>query len=93
MASIKIGIIGDFDSDSPIHAATNDAIQHAAEALRMSVASTWIPTPELAAGNGSARLEQFHGLWAGPGSPYASMTGMLTGIRFARERGWPFLGT
>jgi len=93
MKLIKIGIIGDFDSDSPIHEATNTAVQHGAEALRISIAPAWIPTMELEAADGAARLEQFHGLWAGPGSPYASMQGMLKGIRFARERGRPFLGT
>jgi CTP synthase (UTP-ammonia lyase) len=33
------------------------------------------------------------GIWGSPGSPYVSGDGMLAGIRFARERGLPYLGT
>jgi CTP synthase (UTP-ammonia lyase) len=35
----------------------------------------------------------FDGLWCVPASPYRSMDGALTAIRFARERSRPFLGT
>ncbi len=38
-------------------------------------------------------LDRFDGLWASPGSPYLSMDGALDCIRFARERGKPFVGT
>jgi len=38
-------------------------------------------------------LRQYDALWCAPGSPYKSMAGALRAIRFARERGWPFLGT
>jgi CTP synthase (UTP-ammonia lyase) len=38
-------------------------------------------------------MEACHGLWASPGSPYLSFAGMLQGIRFARTRNWPFVGT
>lgn len=33
------------------------------------------------------------GIWVVPGSPYRSMTGVLTAIRHAREAGVPYLGT
>jgi len=42
---------------------------------------------------GTGALETFDGLWAAPGAPYRSLQGGLTGIRFARERGVPFVGT
>jgi CTP synthase (UTP-ammonia lyase) len=38
-------------------------------------------------------LRRFDALWCAPGSPYQSMDGALQGIRFAREEGWPFIGT
>ncbi|HMF75730.1 MAG TPA: hypothetical protein VK604_08730 [Bryobacteraceae bacterium] len=43
----RIGIIGDFNRDNAIHIATNDGIQHAAEALNKSFESVWLPTDEL----------------------------------------------
>jgi len=35
----------------------------------------------------------YGGIVAAPGSPYASMEGVLAAIRHARERGVPFTGT
>jgi CTP synthase (UTP-ammonia lyase) len=79
---VTVGIIGDFDAASETHQATNKALDHAARALA-------------APGSGSVErtLKAFDALWAAPGSPYRSMEGALRGIRFARERGWPFVGT
>lgn len=90
---IRIGILGDFNPEFPSHNATNDALQHAANKLSMTVASEWLPTPSLIGPEAKKVLEQFDGLWASPGSPYKSMDGMLKGIEFARRRDWPFLGT
>jgi YD repeat-containing protein len=39
------------------------------------------------------RLSRFDGLWIAPASPYRSMDGALTAIRYARERGVPLVGT
>ncbi len=89
---IRIGIIGDFNPASRYHLATNAAIQHAAAALACPVEITWLPTPELE-DSPSAKLGSFDGLWCAPGSPYASMTGALNGIRYAREHGKAFTGT
>lgn len=89
--SVKIGIIGDFNPDYPSHIATNEAINHAGNALGISVEVKWIPTPSIE--NQPATLEQFDALWCSPGSPYQSMEGALQAIRFAREQDYPFLGT
>lgn len=90
---VRIGIIGDFRASSPTHVPTNDAIQHAAAALGLAVESAWIPTEDLEGAGATRRLADWDGLWASPGSPYKSMDGALNGIRFARERGRPFVGT
>lgn len=92
MKRARIGVIGDFDAARPTHVATNDAIARAARALGAAVDVTWVPTDAIAS-SGAASLEQFDGLWASPGSPYLSMEGMLDAIRFARERGKPFVAT
>ena len=91
--AVRIGILGDFNPDFRSHHATNDALQHAAAKLQITVESAWVPTPSLLEAKGVKALESFDGLWASPGSPYHSMEGMLKGIEFARSRDWPFLGT
>ncbi len=90
--SVRIGIIGDFDG-RPSHFATNEAIEHSAEALEIEAEVHWLPTPLLLHPDGERALAVCDGLWAAPGSPYQSMEGALEGIRFARERDWPFVGT
>jgi len=91
--TVRIGIIGDFDPGSRYHHATNESIHHAAQALALPVEITWLPTPELEGASAAALLEPFDGLWCAPGSPYQSMQGALDGIRYAREKGKPFIGT
>ncbi len=93
MTRIRIGIIGDFRPASPSHAATNDAIRHAAAAMGVEPVIYWTPTPSLAAPGAAEQLAIHDAIVAAPGSPYASLEGALAGIRFARERGKPFLGT
>lgn len=90
---MRIGIIGDFNPESRSHQATNDALQHAARKLGMTVESEWLPTPSLIKQDAEKKLESLDGLWASAGSPYQSFDGMLKGIEFARRRDWPFLGT
>lgn len=89
---VTIGVIGDFDGRVS-HVATNEAIGHAAAALAIETQVHWLPTPLLLSPEGAGMLARCDALWASPGSPYQSMEGALTGIRFARERNWPFVGT
>ena len=88
-----VGIIGDYDSNLRSHIATNGALSHAARALSAAVDSSWIPTRSLSNGFDEATLKRFDALWCAPGSPYKSMDGALRAIQFAREKGWPFVGT
>jgi CTP synthase (UTP-ammonia lyase) len=92
VARPRIGVIGDFRPEARTHAATNHALAAAGEALGLSLEVRWVGTEAIEA-RGSALLEAFDGLWASPGSPYRSLEGALAGIRFARERGRPFIGT
>jgi CTP synthase (UTP-ammonia lyase) len=91
--TIKIGVIGDFDSNKISHPATNAAIRHAAKYLSIEASITWIPTPSLLTAKGQKYLAEFDGLWASPGSPYQSADGMVQGIQIARELDRPFTGT
>jgi CTP synthase (UTP-ammonia lyase) len=91
--AVRIGILGDFNADFRSHHATNDALQHAAHKLKITVESEWLPTPSLAVPGAEKKLETFDGLWGSPGSPFKSFDGMLKGIEFARRHDWPYLGT
>jgi CTP synthase (UTP-ammonia lyase) len=90
---LRVGIIGDFDPRLRTHLATNEALRHAAYALARTVDTVWLPTESLEKAAGEATLQQFDALWCAPSSPYKSMHGALKGIQWAREKGWPFLGT
>jgi CTP synthase (UTP-ammonia lyase) len=83
-AEMRVGVIGDFNPSS---------VSHAAAALGRRVATSWVPTPALTPQSAGAILASFDALWRSPGSPYRSMSGAIAGIRFAREKGWPFFGT
>jgi CTP synthase (UTP-ammonia lyase) len=89
---IKIGVIGDYNAVLRAHDATNDALQHAANALHTEVSIHWLPTPSLE-GEVITNLGSYSALWIAPGSPYANMEGVLHSIRFAREQQIPLLGT
>jgi CTP synthase (UTP-ammonia lyase) len=90
---IKIGIIGDFDPNLRSHIATNEALKRAAKDLCVTLEFEWLPTLPLEEESSLKRLKTFDALWCAPGSPYESMDGALSSIRFAREKGWPFIGT
>jgi CTP synthase (UTP-ammonia lyase) len=87
MAAVRMGIIGDFNSENPTHVATNSGIHHAAKALGKVIKAVWLPTDE------PIEYEQFNGLFCSPGSPYKSLEGALSGIQYARENNVPFIGT
>ena len=85
---VQIGIVGDFCAEFGPHGVTNCFIEHAAACSGVEVASSWLDTDQV---SGKA-LEQFDALWIAPGSPYRSVEGALTAIRFARENGLPLGG-
>ena len=89
----SLAIVADFDPKSKSHVATNAAVAHCVTALGVAVEPRWIPTGELANESGVKRLAEYGGIWIGPGSPYNSMDGALSAIRFARENRIPLLGT
>ena len=69
------------------------SLAHAAEALEMRAESVWLDTDTLDNTDVEARLAEYDAIWCGTSSPYRSMQGALRAIRFARERGVPFIGT
>jgi CTP synthase (UTP-ammonia lyase) len=89
---LQIAILGDREVSRPTHVATDQALSHAAQALRLEVEPRWLATAALAE-LPVDRLASFAGFFVAPGSPYRSLEGALRGIRYAREAGRPLLGT
>jgi len=92
-SEVRIGIVADYNSKNRYHVATEASMGHAAGALGIQAKVTWLDTDTLDNESATKRLEGFDGLVAGTSSPYRSMEGALRSIRFARERGRPFIGT
>jgi len=90
--TMRIGLVGDFDSQVKAHVAIPQAVALAANALACDAGTYWLATPLLERDSGQL-LSTYDALWCVPASPYASMNGALRAIRFAREQGVPFLGT
>jgi CTP synthase (UTP-ammonia lyase) len=90
--SIRIGLIGDYDPEVKAHIAIPRAVALASHTNSFDAEIHWLPTPLLES-NDEHALSTYDAFWCVPGSPYASMDGALCAIRFARERGYPFLGT
>jgi CTP synthase (UTP-ammonia lyase) len=89
-AAVNIGIVGDRDESIAAHRALPIALDLAAQAQGLSMRYEWLATDAI---DDAQRLVPFDALWCVPGSPYRSMDGTLRAIRYARERGMPFLGT
>lgn len=87
MSTVRIGVIGDFNSENPTHLATNHGLEHGAEALGKEFRVVWLPTDAM------HEYGDFDGLFCSPGSPYRSLEGAVAGIQYAREHGTPFMGT
>jgi len=87
---IRIALIGDYDPSVTAHQAIPIALALASETLGHPVRPRWVPTEQVCR---SQALADFDAVWCVPASPYRSIVGALTAIRFAREAPRPFLGT
>jgi CTP synthase (UTP-ammonia lyase) len=90
--SIRIGLVGDYDPEVKAHIAIPRAVALASRTKAFDAETFWLSTP-LLENNAEELLSAYDALWCVPASPYTSMDGALNAIRFARERGYPFLGT
>ena len=89
MKRIRMGLIGDHNDTHLAHRAIPHALEVCASAAKCGVEPVWLDTVRCE----TERLEGFDAFWCVPASPYRSMEGALRAIRFAREKGQPFLGT
>jgi len=90
MTKINIGLIGDFNPDVTAHRAIPLALSLSSKRFGIEINPVWLPTDFI---KNNAQLNSLDGLWCVPASPYKSMEGALTAIKYARENKIPFLGT
>lgn len=84
-----IALLGDYKPDYEPHYRAVEVLEQGQHTIPLSFA--WVPTGQLEQDT-EAVLTNFSGIWAGSG-PYKSKTGILNGIRYARQHNVPFLGT
>ena len=89
-SSTRIGLIGDHNPAVIAHQAIPRALELAGRSVGVSVQAEWVPTESI---RDFSRVSDLDGLWCVPATPYTSTEGALRAIRFAREKGRPFLGT
>lgn len=87
-----VALIGDRDDSVQAHRAIPIALGLATEHASTHLDWTWVGTDTLD-GDVPEKLGGFDAAWCVPASPYASTSGALAAIRWARESGRPFLGT
>ena len=92
MPKAHLALVGDYRPEVGAHQAIPLALALARSAGTPAPGWTWVHTATLS-GDVPARLQAFDGIWVVPASPYANTAGAIAAIRFARERGRPFLGT
>lgn len=85
---VVIGLVGDRNPANRTHLATEEAFAEAPAARGVE----WLATERLS-GTAALDLAGYAGFLITPGSPYRSMDGALTAIRYAREHQVPLLGT
>jgi CTP synthase (UTP-ammonia lyase) len=88
----RIAVVGDRLVGSEPQDTIEPAVAHASAALGGQCDVVWVPTPDLL-DDADAVLDAADAVWCAPGSPFVSLEGALAGIRWARERRVPFLGT
>src|SRR5215471_14711207 len=88
---LRIAVVGDYSPEFPPHVKTNEAFEHAADALGVSIDAHWIPTRSL--DDDVTELARCNAVLVSPGAPYKSMTGVLNSIRYCRQTGVLLLGT
>ena len=90
---MRIAVVGDYNPDFFTHPATTEALLEAGKGAGLDVQPEWIATDSFRPEDAPERLHAYDGIFLAPGSPYRSMPSALAAVRFARERGRPFVAT
>lgn len=87
----RVALVGDYKPAVIAHQAIPEALRLASFQTGVNVEGVWIHTASIA--DPPAQLLDFVGIWCVPASRYANADGALEAVRYAREQGFPFLGT
>ena len=85
----KLVIVGEYNPAWETHRFTNAALEHAQQALALSLDVAWCSTQAIT----RRVLAEANGFWLATGTPYKNMHQALAVIRYAREHNIPCLGT
>lgn len=86
----RVALVGDRSADVRAHARIPVVLDFLNAGTGDPIEVYWLATTAI---SGPDDVGGFDGVWVVPGSPYASMAGVLEAIRGARESGTPLLGT
>ncbi|MGA7989506.1 MAG: hypothetical protein WCB51_14045 [Candidatus Dormiibacterota bacterium] len=89
---LTICIVGDRNPRNETHAASTEAVRHAARHIGVEVDVVWAPTVDITSVDAPV-LCHADAVLIAPGSPYRSMDGALCAITHARLHDVPLLGT
>ncbi|MEX2654303.1 MAG: CTP synthase [Acidimicrobiia bacterium] len=89
---VTIGIVGKYVDLPDAYLSVAEALRHGAAANDLSLDLRWIPSDELTGMLSSSYLDDLDGMVVPGGFGSRGVEGKIAAIRFARERGIPFLG-
>lgn len=87
--AIRVAVLGQYVVGRPPRDSIEPAINHAADALGLSVKTQWLDEADVT----PAILDDFDALFIAPGSPLEPFENILNAIGLARQRAVPCLGT
>ncbi|MCS6790024.1 MAG: CTP synthase [Bacteroidia bacterium] len=92
MHTVRIALIGKYVELHDAYKSIQEALIHAGGWQAVQIDLLWIHSQELTQENIARRLRDVQGILVAPGFGERGIEGKITAIRYARERGIPFLG-
>jgi len=90
--AVTVGVIGKYTSVRDSYASIIQALEHSGAMLGGKVQLVWVDSAELTESNVHSKLEGIHGVIVPGGFGVRGAEGKIACIRYARERGIPYLG-
>jgi CTP synthase len=90
--AVRIGIIGKYTKVRDSYASIIQALEHAGAHWRARVELEWVDSADLSEANVSDRLNHLDGIIVPGGFGVRGVDGKIACVRYAREKGVPYLG-
>jgi len=90
--TVRIGIIGKYTKVRDSYASIIQSLEHAGTQLRAKVELSWVDSTDITEGNVGERLQSLDGVIVPGGFGIRGVEGKIACVRYARERGIPYLG-